>query len=328
MEILVATRERLLRVEAETGSVRQARDLAGRPLTCLAVGPGTAGRAWCGTSREGLWRTDDAGRSWRRVGLEGEELTAVAASPVSPDGVWAGTEPSALWRSEDAGDSWRSATGLGELPSASEWAFPPRPETHHVRWIACHPRDEGRLWLAIEAGALVTTSDGGEIWRDRAPGGPYDTHQLAIHPARPETLRVAAGDGYFESHDGGATWRTPGEGLEVCYLLSVAIDPGDPETVVVSAASRPHAAYTTGLSDGRLFRRQGSAPWHRIHHGWPDPPHTIAPLLAVGATHGELWAADERGVHRSTNGGRTWEQIASFEPMPSGLRGLAVLTVA
>lgn len=324
MKVLVASRERLFVVDPVAGNVSEVEEMTGGP-TCLAADPMIPGRAWCGTSNDGLWRSDDAGFSWKAVGLEGEELTAVAASPVERDVVWAGAEPSALWISADAGASWRRARGLEELPSSSQWSFPPRPETHHVRWIACHPERAGHLWLAIEAGALVTTPDGGDTWRDRVPGAPFDTHELAIHPDRPETLRVAAGDGYFESHDAGESWDDPEEGLEVSYLRSVAIDPGDPETVVISAASHAHAAYVTGLSDGRIYRRRGRDRWEQIRDGWPDPPRAIAPLLAAGSGPGELWAADERGVHRSGDGGRSWAPAAAFEGTPSGLRGLVIL---
>src|SRR5690606_5382525 len=151
----------------------------------------------------------------------------LAASPTEPDVVWAGTEPSEVWRSRDGGESWARTNPLTALPSSGSWAFPPRPDTHHVRWIACHPREPGRLWVAVEAGALVSTADGGQSWRGRVPGGPYDTHELAVHPDAPETLRVAAGDGYFESFDGGGSWARLRAGLEVGYLRSVAIDPGD-----------------------------------------------------------------------------------------------------
>lgn len=323
--LLAATGRAVLVVDPAAGTVEEAGGLGGLGPTCLAADPWSVGRAWCGTAGGGVARSDDGGRSWRRVGLDGEEITALAASPAERDLLWAGTEPSALWRSADGGGSWLRARGLLDLPSAPEWSFPPRPETHHVRWIGCHPADAGRLWLAIEAGALVSTPDGGGSWRDRVPGGPYDTHELAVHPRRPDTLRVAAGDGYYESDDGGATWSAPDDGLEVGYLRSVAVDPGDPDTVVVSAASHPHSAYLAGRSDGRLYRRRGRAGWQRVVHGWPDPPATIAPLLAAGAEAGELWAADERGLHRSGDGGRSWRQVAAFAPTPSHLRGLARL---
>lgn len=324
MRLLLATAEWVLAIDPVDGRIERASDLAGRRPTCLAAERLPPGRAWCGTATDGVWRSDDGGRSWRTSGLEGQRITAIAASPARAGRVWAGTEPSALWRSDDAGATWRPTRPLEELPSSPQWSFPPRPETHHVRWIACHPADPGRLWLAIEAGALVTTPDGGDTWHDRVAGGPYDTHELAIHPDRPELLRVAAGDGWFESEDGGRSWRSPIDGLDVDYLRSVAIDPGDPETVVVSAASHPHRAYVTGLSDGRLYRREGRGPWQRVRAGWPDPPRTIAPLLAAGREPGELWAADERGVHRSADGGQRWEQVAGLDRAPSGLRGLAI----
>jgi photosystem II stability/assembly factor-like uncharacterized protein len=214
---------------------------------------------------------------------------------------------------------------LEALPSSPEWSFPPRPDTHHVRWIACHPRDQARLWVAVEAGALVSTTDRGHTWEDRVPGGPYDTHELAIHRNAPDTLRVAAGDGYFESDDSGVTWRSPSMGLEAGYLRSVAIDPERPDVLVVSASSGPHSAYVAGRSDGRLYRRVSPEQWERVRDGWPEPATTIAPLLCAGTHAGELWAADERGIHQSDDGGKIWRRVGTYPTPPQHLRGLAVL---
>lgn len=323
--ILIATGTEVLRVEAGDGTFARSKGAEVAAPTCLAADPHRPHRCWCGTARDGVRRSEDGGRTWRPSGLEGRAILSLAASPVRPGLLWAGTEPSAVWRSDDGGDFWHPTRDLTELPSSSTWAFPPRPDTHHARWIACHPRDEDRLWVAVEAGALVSTEDGGATWRDRVPGGPRDTHELAIHAELPETLRVAAGDGYFESSDGGATWRRPMEGLDVGYLRSVAVDPGDSNTVLVSAASRPKSAYVADRSDGRLYRRAAGEPWERVTVGWPDPPATIAPLIRSGAASGELWAADERGLHRSTDGGRRWDRAIPFEPAPANLRGLSVL---
>ncbi len=250
----------------------------------------------------------------------------VVASPARRDLLWAGVEMSAVWRSDDAGQSWRRTTSLSSLPSSGAWAFPPRPDTHHVRWIACHPTDADRLWVAVEAGALVSTRDGGHTWIDRVPGGPYDTHECALHPDAPDVLRVAAGDGYFESRDAGLTWASPMAGLEVGYLRSVAIDPGDPDAVVVSAATHAHAAYVAGRSDGRVYRRVGDGTWRRVG-GWPDPARTIAPLLTPGRRAHELWAADERGVYLTADGGAAWRQVAAYGTEVTHLRGLAVVTM-
>jgi photosystem II stability/assembly factor-like uncharacterized protein len=328
MRIAVATEREVVAIDVERGSCASAQGISDRP-TCLAADPLVHGRVWCGTHRGGVFRSDDGGQSWRPVGLAGRLIMAIAASPVAREVVWVGTEPSEVWRSENAGTSWQPTSRLETLRSSSEWSFPPKPDTHHVRWIACHPLKPDRLWVAIEAGALVSTIDGGRTWRDRVDGGPWDTHELAVHRQAPDRLCVAAGDGYFESDDGGATWRSPSAGLEVGYLRSVAIDPaihpGAPDAVVVSASTGPHTAYVAGRSDGRLYRRLTREQWERVRDGWPEPPRTIAPLLCAGATPGEMWAADERGVHRSDDSGKSWRRVAGYATLPQHLRGLALL---
>ena len=319
--ILVATESTVLVVDANRGTMSPSTGLGDRP-TCITADSAT-GRAWCGTQRGGAYRSDDRGDSWRSIGLEGRRIMSIAASPAQPDLVWVGTEPSEVWRSENGGETWDETDRLETLPSSPEWSFPPKPDTHHVRWIACHPFDAGRLWVAIEAGALVSTFDGGRSWHDRVNGGPWDTHELAIHPDAPTSLRVAAGDGYFESDDGGATWHSPEDGLDVGYLRSVAIDPVRSDVVIVSASSGPRSAYAAGVSGGRLYRRDGSGPWERVKDGWPDPPNTIAPLIAAGKS--ALWAPDERGVHRSNDDGASWSNVARYAATPNNLRGFVVI---
>jgi photosystem II stability/assembly factor-like uncharacterized protein len=324
LRILVATDRTVLRLDGGAGWTEPASDLGDRRPSAVAWDPWVPGRAWCGTTEDGVLCSRDGGNSWEPSGLAGQRITALAPSQAQEGLIWAGTEPSAVWKSSDGGRTWERSPGLNELRSSSEWSFPPRPETHHVRWIAIHPTDADVLWVAVEAGALVRTRDGGRSWTDRVEGGPYDTHELAVHPDRPKLLRVSAGDGYFESHDGGDSWTRPRQGLEVTYLRSVAVDPGHPDTVLVSASSGPRSAYVAGRSDGRVYRRDGEGPWERIRHGWPDPPATIAPLLRPGLEPGEFLAADERGLHWSMDGGRSWRCLAPFRTSPEHLRGLAV----
>ena len=324
MPILVATDREVVVVDVERGAGAPAHGIDGRP-TCLTADPLVQGRAWCGTHRDGVFRSEDGGRSWQSVGLWGRLIMAVSASPADQDVVWVGTEPSEVWRSVDAGNTWVQTSRLETLSSSSEWSFPPRPDTHHVRWIACHPLEPERLWVAIEAGALVSTVDGGRTWSDRVPGGPWDTHELAIHHKAPNTLRVSAGDGYFESYDAGATWGSPSAGLKVGYLRSVAIDPEHPDVVVVSASSGPHSAYVAGRSDGRLYRRVGQERWERVRDGWPESPSTIAPLLCAGQKAGELWAADERGLHCSDDSGNSWRRAVTYPSSPQHLRSLVMV---
>jgi photosystem II stability/assembly factor-like uncharacterized protein len=108
-------------------------------------------------------------------------------------------------------------------------------------------------------------------------------------------------------------------------MRSVAIDREQPDLVLVSASSGPHSAYVAGRSDGRLYRRVDRERWERVRDGWPEPASTIAPLLCTGTKAAELFAADERGVHRTDDGGRSWQRVAGYRTLPQHLRGLALV---
>jgi photosystem II stability/assembly factor-like uncharacterized protein len=317
-------------------------------LQCVTTDPARPGRIFCGTSSDGLWRSEDGGQTWAQVG-EGvlrPRVTAVAVSPparvrgaegATPGGddggaaegdvVYAGTEPTRLFRSTDGGESWEECRALLALPSAPTWSFPPRPETSHVRWIATDPLVPGRLFIAVEAGALVTSADRGETWIDRRPGGPYDTHTLIIHPRVPDRLYSAAGDGYFESHDGGVTWGRREEGLEHRYVWGLAVDPADPERVVISAARSAGAAHGGGRAESWLYRRKGDGPWRAVTRGVPDPAgSTISALVADPGAPGVAYAANNRGVYRSEDLGESWERLGV--DWPKGYEGERVAGVA
>ncbi|MEA5388733.1 hypothetical protein VB779_18070 [Haloarculaceae archaeon H-GB11] len=259
----VALDDRVLGVDVDRPDTTET--LAETSPECIAASPAVPERLFLGTVDSGLLRSDDGGDTWRNVLVAGDRVTAVRVSPNDPDVVWAGTEPSAVYRSTDGGDSWQDRPSLTDLPSASSWSFPPRPHTHHVRWLAEAPTDPDTLYVAIEAGALVRTHDGGETWLDRPSGSRRDTHTMATHPAEPDRLYVAAGDGYAESRDCGDTWLYPQDGLDHRYVWSVAVAPDDPETVVVSAANGPRQAHTppprSRTSTAAPTAVRGRLPW-------------------------------------------------------------------
>jgi photosystem II stability/assembly factor-like uncharacterized protein len=282
--LYAAMESELLVIEGRNGGWWATSRLSGRRPQCLAVDPERPERLYCGTFGEGLYKSEDGGGSWEPAG-EGVSYSEVMAVAVGPDGsVFAGTEPSALFRSEDGAKSWRKLSGLNELPSSRKWSFPPRPHTHHVRWIEPDPYEPGRLYVCIEAGALVRSFDGGESWEDREPDGPYDTHTLATHPKAPGLLRSAAGDGYFESHNGGGSWEQPEEGLSHRYLWGMGwtltsrtrrssrplADPG--RRIAHRARSRPSTA-AAATSHGSSAMRGCPSRRALSHPFWrPAPP--------------------------------------------------------
>jgi photosystem II stability/assembly factor-like uncharacterized protein len=243
--------------------------------------------------------------------------------------VYAGTEPSAVFRSVDGGDTWVDLAGLRALPSSDTWSFPPRPHTHHVRWIEADVSTANRVFVAIEAGAFVRTFDGGRTWRDRVRGGPYDTHTAVTHTLAPGRIYSAAGDGYFESTDSGDSWIPPEGGLKHVYLVSVAVDPADPDTVIVSATNGPGSAYSPRAAEAHVYRKTGLKGWEQAMSGLPEARGTTASRFATHAGQlGVIYAANNRGLFRSDDAGRSWKVLDLPWPVPGladGVQSLACL---
>lgn len=327
--IYLAMERGLIVVRGDHPNWQATHRLVGLQTTCVAVDPFQPQRVYCGTFGRGLWRSEDAGNSWEPIGDAGEamepwdgtgivqpKITSIAVSPTEQLGghgiVYAGTEPSTLYRSDDGGETWHELANLLALPSASSWSFPPRPYTSHTRWITCDPRVPGRLFVALEAGALVHSGDGGHTWEDRRPGGPFDSHTVAMHAQVPDRLYSAAGDGYFESRDGGASWQRLDDRLPYRYLWGLAVDPADADTILVSAS--PNAGYAhhqrTNAQAG-IYRKTRSEPWQKVSQGLPPDDGTVIPVLASHQSEpGVFYALTNRGIFRSGDSGLTWEQIS------------------
>jgi photosystem II stability/assembly factor-like uncharacterized protein len=335
--------------EASADGWRASEHLTGRALECIAVSPGAPERVLVGTFESGLWRSTDGGGSFERVGdggIEPEAVMSLAVSPHDPEEVWAGTEPSRVYRSTDGGETWIERGGLAELPSASEWYFPPRPDTHHVRWIEVDPNDPERLYVGIEAGAFVLSEDGGRTWRERPDDSRRDNHSLATHPDAPGRVYAAAGDGYAESGDGGESWGHPQEGLEHRYCWSVAPDPSDPDTVLLSAARGARSAHSPP-AETYVYRRTDTSAgdrgragsdetggvgangaWERLDdRGLPTGEGVLRAVLAA-AGPGTFYAANDHGLFRSADAGDSWDRLGVAWPerfRERTVRGLAVV---
>ena len=269
--------------------------LEGVSATCVAT---DGERVLVGTRGDGARLSSDGGRSWEPIDLPERDVFSVAISRAD-DRLYAGTEPSRLFVSRD-GAAWSELAALQEIPSKDQWSFPPRPETHHVRWIAPDPHVPERLLVGIELGGVMYSEDGGRSFTDHRPGAKRDAHCLAWHPSAEGRAYEAAGDGAAWTRDGGVSWEAVDTGRDLRYCWALAVDPADPDRWYVSAASGPRTAHAGEDAAGRLYAWEDGA-WRAL-----DLPGESMPY-ALAAIDGALLAAmaDGRILH-SSDRGETW----------------------
>lgn len=323
--IMVGMQNSLLVLESSNGGWNSRESLKGTNPQSIAFDPLNSGRAYCATFGNGLWRTDDNGLTWSNIGkdiISSPYVMSVAVSSLNSGNsfnkLYAGTEPSALYTSNDGGDTWEMMKSLNDLPSSKSWSFPPRPWTHHVRWIEPDANNPDYVFVAIEAGALIQSHDGGMTWIDRVEDmGPYDTHTLTTHSKAPGRLYSSAGDGYYESFDYGETWARPMEGLRHGYLFGIAVDSGTPEIVLVSASNGPSRSYVAEDAETFVYRKDAidGNGWKSVTDGLPKAMGSTMMSFAPNVkTPGEFYAVNNHGLFHSTNSGLSWRELDILWP--------------
>lgn len=273
---------------------------------------------------EGLWISADKGETWTKNDFtfeEADRITAVAVNPKRETNghftIYVGTDPSRLYYSEDNGKTWSEFNAVQELPSKSQWAYPPRPETHYIRWITPSETDSDYITVSVEAGAVFFTNDHGKSWNDRTEKSPIDVHTLLKHPDSPTRLYAANGGmvhegnrgSYAESNDGGHTWEFFDEGLgEHRYLYNMILHPIDSDYRLVSAsesASKAHGSnrYST------VYEKTGDEPWVEKVEGLPTEEAFSHQLANDPTNINAFYALNNFGLFYLEDGADTWKNL-------------------
>ena len=286
--------------------------LEGMKVQCVSVDPHDPDRVAAGTNDDGVFLTDDGGESWRFIGAGIPHLRtpSVAISSAHNENgksvIYVGTEPSRLYRTENDGQTWEDFPELPALPSSDTWSFPPRPWTHHTRWITPHATDPSILYVGIELGGVMRSTDGGATWEDRKPGAYTDSHAIRVHHDATTRVYEAAGQGVAMSDDEGESWRPVDEGMDRHYSWGLAIDPADPDLWYVSASHGARYAHArNGNAQGHIYRKRGAEPFELLNSDLDNPlsymPYSLLTLrerpgvLLAGMQDGEIRMSDDEG---------------------------------
>jgi len=333
--VLAATANGLL-YQSHNGGASWARlpfpaQLAGT-LHALEVDPHAPGTWYAGMESDtpsvaGVYKTDDAGATWRQLaGLKSRSVWALALGPGGGNRIAAGTDHG-VFLSSDAGATWRriSPEANHELMPVVALAFDPvDPQTLyagtlHLPW---RTRNGGADWESIHTGMIddsdvfsiapeagsrdsvfasacsgvYHTGDGGASWsRLPTPRGAFRAYLVALDPAHAGVVFAATSAGLLRSVDRGAAWTT----VTPHVIRSIAFDPVNREKI-----------YLASSTGGLLISRDGGRTVMEFNTGFVNRNFTsiaaAGPLLYAAS----VYEPGSGGIFRSVNRGLRWERLA------------------
>ena len=267
-------------------------------IGCVTVDPNHPLTVWVGTGEnnsqrsvgwgDGVYRSDDGGRSWRNVGLKASEhIGMVAVDPRNSEVVfvaaqgplWAPGGDRGVYKTSDGGKTWKQVLKVDDWTGANEVHFDP--QDSRILYASTYQRHR-KVWTLIDGGpgsGIWKSVDGGETWTrltSGLPKGDLGRIGLATSPVEPNvvyaTVEAAEGSGFYRSADGGATWEKMNEQLSSSpqYYQEIYADP--------KQAGRVYSIDTfLQVTDdfGRTWRHAGEKSKHVDNHVvWIDPHDT------------------------------------------------------
>jgi photosystem II stability/assembly factor-like uncharacterized protein len=262
-----------------------------RELT-MAVHPKEPRTAFAAGVEGGIWRTTNAGASWRRLPPAGGCLSMIelAIDPQTPANLYAGgfSDPACTPQTAPPCNGVRSTDG------GLSWScMPDFPRGSAVQSFAIAPSQPSTLYAGTTSPTLqpvLKTVDGGRIWSPSSGGLQQPSvYTVAVSPEDPRAVYALSQDGLARSADGAATWTPVRGGLPAgAHLASLVIAPSDPSVLYVVAVG-------ASAEDPLLFQSTDrGATWSPLSgEGLPAGP---IPSLQVSPR-------DPRTVYAATRGG-------------------------
>ena len=317
-----------------TGSIG-AIDVADSDPSIVYVGTGSEAIRSNVSIGKGVYKSTDAGRTWRHVGLrDAGQIGAVVIHPTNPDVVYvaavgnpfAPNPTRGVYRTRDGGATWQRVLFLSDSTGAADIELQPgNPNVvYATMW-----HGERRPWTIISGGAedgIYKSVDGGDHWTKLGgglPTGLFGKSDLAVSAAAPNRVyalvEAKPGAGLYRSDDAGEHWAlintTPTLITRPFYYDNVDADPTNADVVYVGTEG-----FYKSTDGGRTFRTM-------------RPPHGDNHDMWINPRDGRIFVqSNDGGANVTLDGGQSWStqqnqptaeiyQVAADEQYPYRLYG-------
>ncbi len=313
---------------------------ATRALRWRMVGPARGGRVtavagvaqqphtfYMGATGGGVWRTDDAGITWRNVSdgfFETGSIGAIDVSDSNPDVIYVGTGSEAIRSNVSIGKGvYRSGDG------GKTWAHVGLRDVGQIGAVVVHPGNPSIVYVAAvgnpfspnPARGVYRTRDGGQSWTrvlfvsdstgaadlELQPGNPDVVYATMWRAERkPWTIISGAREGgVYRSTDAGEHWTKLGGGLpnQLVGKADLAVSAAAPNRLYVLMEARPGGGLYRSDDGGEHFAAVDTTTRGLItrpfYYTNVDADPNDADVVYVGT----------EGFYRSTDGGRSWRTM-------------------
>ncbi|MFL5740729.1 MAG: WD40/YVTN/BNR-like repeat-containing protein [Flavisolibacter sp.] len=264
---------------------------------------------------EGIWRSEDGGRTWKNIGLkDARHIVRIVVHPRNPDIVWAAVmghlfgpnETRGIYKTIDGGKTWKKVLYVNSQTGASDLVMEPgNAEVLYAgMWRAL------RTPYSMESGgdgsSLWKSTDGGETWTNLSakkgmPKGTWGIVSVAVAASNPDKVYALIENqngGLFSSSDGGDSWTLASNDNNIrqraWYYNKVFVDPKNENTVYA-----PNVGFMRSRDGGKTFQSLRTP--HGDHHDlWIDPDNGSRMIVA-----------DDGGAQISFDGGENWSSYGN-----------------
>jgi photosystem II stability/assembly factor-like uncharacterized protein len=233
----------------------------------IALAPSDPNVIWVGTGEgdprnsasfgNGVYRSTDAGETWKHVGLDdSEKIKRIVVDPRNPDVAyvcalgheWGANEERGVFQTVDAGKTWKKVLYINNLTGCSDIAIDA--ENPRILYAGMYTflRKPWRFDSGARETAPYKSVDGGATWKkiiNGLPKQPMDRIGLATSASVPNVVYMVtefknAGN-LFRSDDRGETWRLVNSNSNInfrpFYYSDIRVDPKNPDRVTRSRAA-------------------------------------------------------------------------------------------